>query len=236
MSTTASTILDSFHVFRKLPESERVRASEATRLVRLPDRALFYRQGQTMDHFGLVGSGSLRVYRASESGREITLYHVGAGDTCLVNLLGVLLRQEAYAAAQARGPVTAALVPGDLVRSWIRSIEAFQDFAFDMVGRRLLAAMTLVDEIAFRKVDQRLAEYLRRRAADDSRITTTHEEIACELGTAREVVSRLLESFAQQGAIVLGRGHIRVKDLDRLLRGPPDVTVTKSQTAARRGR
>ena len=188
-----------------------------------------------MDQFGLVGSGSIRVYRVGESGREITIYHVRAGETCLVNLLSVFLNRETCASAQAEGAVTAVLLPGDVVRAWIRSSGTFRAFAFDAMGHRLIDVMTLVEEIAFRKMDQRLAEYLRQRASEDSQIVTTHEEIASELGTAREVVSRLLASFAQQGTIVLGRGRIRVKRPDQLLRAPPGVfAVTKSQTTTRR--
>jgi CRP/FNR family transcriptional regulator len=224
--------LNQFDFFRQLPASERARGLETARLAKLPNRARFYHQGQRMDQFGLVGAGSIRVYRVGESGREITLYHVRAGETCLVTLLSVLLNREACASAQAEGSVTAVLLPGDVARAWIRSSETFRTFAFDTMGQRLIDVMTLVEEIAFRKMDQRLAEYFRQRAEGDSQIVTTHEEIASELGTAREVVSRLLASFAQQGAIVLGRGCIRVKRPDQLLCAPHGLAVTKSQTAS----
>ena len=234
MAMNTADILNQFDFFRQLPAAERAQGLETARLAKLPNRAWFYRQGQRLDQFGLVGTGSIRVYRVGESGREITLYHVRAGETCLVNLLSVFLNRETCASAQAEGAVTAALVPGDVVRAWIRSSETFRAFAFDAMGQRLMDVMTLVEEIAFRKMDQGLAEYLRQRAAADSQIVATHEEIASELGTAREVVSRLLESFAQQGAIALGRGRIKVKHLDRVLDAPSESLVTKSQTASRR--
>lgn len=234
MAMNTTDILNQFDFFRQLPAAQRAHALETARLTKLPSRAWFYRQGQRMDRFGLVGTGSIRVYRVGESGREITLYHVRAGETCLVNLLSVFLNRETCASAQAEGAVTAVLLPGDVVRAWIRSSEIFRAFAFDAMGQRLMDVMTLVEEIAFRKMDQRLAEYLRQRATENSQIVTTHEEIASELGTAREVVSRLLASFAQQGAIVLGRGRIRVKRPDQLLCAPPGFAVTKSQTPTRR--
>ncbi|MCC6233906.1 MAG: Crp/Fnr family transcriptional regulator [Verrucomicrobiales bacterium] len=210
-------VLNQFEFIRQLPASERERAAGAAQLAKLANRAHFYRQGQTIDQLGLVATGSIRVFRIGENGREITLYHVNAGETCLVNLLSVLLARDACASAQAEGTVTAALLPGDMVRTWVRSSETFRRYAFDNMGHRLIDVMTLVEEVAFRKMDRRLAEHLHRRGAADPRIVTTHEEIAAELGTAREVVSRLLNTFAQQGAIALARGCIRVKRPDTLL-------------------
>jgi CRP/FNR family transcriptional regulator len=213
---TAGDVLNQFDFIGRLPAAERARAMEVARVARISSRSRFYRQGQAIDQLGLVGAGSIRVFRIGESGREITLYHVRAGETCLVNLLSVLLAREACASAQAEGAVTAVLLPGEMARDWIRSSDTFRKYAFDNMGQRLIDVMTLVEAIAFGKMDHRLAEYLRDRAGLDSRIVTTHEEIASDLGTAREVVSRLLSSFAQQGAIALSRGCIRVKRLDRL--------------------
>lgn len=231
----ASDVLDRFAFFRNLPEKERLRGTESLRLARLSSRAFFFRQGQRIDRLGFVGSGSLRVFRVGESGREITLYHVKAGETCLVNLLSVVLRQEACATAQAEGEVVAAILPGNLARSWIRSSDAFRNLAFASLGRRLIDVMTLVEEIAFRKMDQRLADFLRQRATSDSRIESTHEAIAAELGTAREVVSRLLASFSQQGAISMARGSIRITQPELLPCERWGVPVTKSQTPLRPG-
>jgi CRP/FNR family transcriptional regulator len=227
---TPAEVLNQFDFFRALPASEQARGLAEARLVSLPNRAWFYHQGQRLDQFGLVGGGSIRVFRVGESGREITLYHVRAKETCLVNMLSVLLDRETCASAQAEGTVIAVLVPGDVVRAWVRSSDTFRSFAFDAVGQRLIDVMTLVEEVAFRRMDQRLAEYLRLRVANDGIVMATHEDIASELGTAREVVSRLLASFAHQGAIVLSRGRIQILQLERLAGSPPEVLVTKSQT------
>lgn len=213
---TAADVLSRFDFIGQLPAAERARAVEMARLAKISRRARFYRQGQAIDQLGLVGAGSIRVFRIGENGREITLYHVRAGETCLVNLLSVLLSREACASAQAEEVVTAVLLPGEMARDWIRTSDTFRKYAFDNMGQRLIDVMTLVEAIAFGKMDHRLAEYLRQRAGVESKIVTTHEEIASDLGTAREVVSRLLSSFAQQGAIALSRGCIRVKRPDRL--------------------
>lgn len=83
------------------------------------------------------------------------------------------------------------------------------------MGRRLVDVITLVEESAFRKMDQRLTEYLQRPFASHAKIEVTHEAIAAELGTAREVTSRLLEPLAHEGGIELGRGYIRAKSMAR---------------------
>lgn len=211
----AKEILNGVEAFRGFPDGERLRAADSARLARLPAGGKFYHQGQRVDEFALVAAGSLRVYRIGESGREITLYHVRAGEPCLVNILSVMLRKEACATAQAEVPLTALLLPGSLVREWIGSSETFRNYVFNTMGRRLIDVMTLVEEIAFRKMDQRLIKYLKRQFVSSVRIEVTHEAIAAELGTAREVISRLLESFAREGVIELGRGWIRVKNIAR---------------------
>lgn len=229
-------ILQRFDFIRELPEREYARGVSSARLAKLAKGAWFYRQGAQVDRLALVGSGTLRVFRTGETGREITLYHVRAGETCLVNLLSVFLAREACASARAEGPVTAVLIPGEVGRAWLHASDTFRTFAFASVGQRLIDVMTLVEEVAFGKMDQRLAEFLRQQSAVGSRIEMTHEAIAAELGTAREVVSRLLASLAREGAIVLARGCIRVKRPELLLAERWSGPVTKSQTAPRHPR
>lgn len=232
----AIDVLKQFAFFRSLPESERRRGGDAARLARLSGRALFFRQGQAIDRLGFIGRGSLRVFRVGENGREITLYHVKAGETCLVNLLSVILQQDACATAQAEGEVVAVILPGTMIRSWIQSSDNFRTMVFASLGQRLVDVMTLVEEVAFRKMDQRLADFLRDRAQPNSRIEATHEAIAAELGTAREVVSRLLATFSQMGAISLSRGSIRITKPELLPSERWGAPVTKSQTPVRPGR
>ncbi len=170
----------------------------------------------------MIGEGSLRVFKQAETGRQITLYHVEKGQTCMVNMLCLVLDREAPASGQAETDVHAALIPGaDLVR-WLRSWDFMKDYLFETAAMRLIDVMTLVEEITFGKMDRRLAEYLLGRFVrpDGTRLRelkTTHESIATELGSAREVISRLLEDLQQAGAVTLKRGRIRLKD-ETLLR------------------
>lgn len=220
----AMQVLRGVEALRGLPEPEMEKAVGSSRMAHLQAGQHFYHQGQQVHDFAIVATGTLRVYRVGESGREITLYHVGAGQPCLVNMLGALLGQTACASAQAQDSVDALLLPQAVARDWMRANEAFRDFVLDSMGRRLLDVMTLIEEIAFRRMDQRLQAYLQRRFAGAARIEVTHEAIAAELGTAREVVSRLLEALAREGAVELGHGWIRAKDFPRPQ--PADRLVT----------
>ena len=172
----------------------------------------FYREGDACGQFALVGTGSIRVFKVGETGREITLYHVRDGEACLINMLCVLLGRPAMACAVTEKQVDAVIVPGGAAREWVDTDSTIRSFVLEAMGQRLVDVMTLVEEVAFRRMDDRLARLLLQRFVRFRVIPATHEDIAAELGTAREVISRLLKEFARQGAIGIARGQIELRD------------------------
>jgi CRP/FNR family transcriptional regulator len=183
------------------------------RRVRLAAGREFFAAGQDVDVFAVLETGSLRVYTMGGNGREITLYCVEPGQCCMINVLCLIAGISSPATAVAEEPVEAVLFPRRVFLDWLARQEDLRAFVFGIVATRVGAMMALIEEIAFQRLDCRLAGYLHQRAtrapAGDE-ITTTHDAIAADLGTAREVVSRLLKSFERQGAIKLGRGSIAV--------------------------
>lgn len=181
----------------------------------------FYGEGDVLQVFAIVGAGDIRVFKSSPSGREITLYHVQAGESCLVNMLCVFLDRPAMASARTEMPTQAVVIPAPVFRAWIRTEDSVRGMVFATMASRLVDVMTLVEEVAFRKMDLRLAELLARRFSKEGLVpgvvVTTHEELAAELGTVREVVSRLLKDLERIGVITIGRGRIELRD-DTLLR------------------
>ena len=159
-----------------------------------------------------MGRGSIRVFKIGETGREVTLYHVQDGQLCLVNMLCVMLGRPTMATAQVEVPTEAAIFPGVVVREWIAISGPLRNFIFETMAARVVDVMTLVEEIAFHKVDSRLAALLLQRFATVRVISTTHEDIAADLGTVREVVSRLLKEFVRRGAIQVARGQLELRD------------------------
>jgi CRP/FNR family transcriptional regulator len=161
------------------------------------------------------------VFKVGETGREITLYHVQEGQTCLINMLCVFLGKPAMATAAVETPVEAVIIPAAAFRDWVRTRDSIRHFIFETMAERMVAVMTLVEEVAFRRMDTRLAAALLNRfdqAQPANFIATTHEEIAAELGTAREVVSRLLKELERQGAVHLARGRVELHDAALLRR------------------
>jgi CRP/FNR family transcriptional regulator, anaerobic regulatory protein len=205
-------ILEMFPFYRQSPRPLRASIGDMTEYARLEPGVFFYREGDVCEHFALVGAGNIRVFKIGDTGREVTLYHVQDGEPCLINMLCVILGRPAMATAQVEIATEAAIVPGAAVRAWVATSESLRNFIFHTMATRVVDVMTLVEEISFHRMDSRLATLLLQRFATRSVIEATHEDIAAELGTAREVVSRLLKEFVRHGAIQATRGHLELRD------------------------
>lgn len=212
-----SAILERFSFYQRLPKADQAAVLGSARAVSLPAGSDFYCEGDVVPQFALVGLGSIRVFKVGVTGREITLYHVQEGETCLINMLCVFLERPASANARAEAPVEAVVLPAAQFRELARRSDAVRTFVFEAMAARLIDVMTVTAEVAFRKMDERLADHLERRfdlrGQPRTEIIVTHEEIAAELGTAREVVSRLLKELERSGAVSLSRGHIQLRDV-----------------------
>lgn len=208
-------IFRQFEFYRAARPEFRQRLRDAGQIVRVPVGGYFVCEGDHAPGVGLIGRGALRVFKSSESGREITLYWVRAGELCLLNLLGAMTGVCSPATARVEEEVTALVVPPDVFRTWIGSEPALRTHVFSVMSAGMIDVMTLVEEIAFKKLDLRLAQYLCDEFLADGgahELQVTHEAIAAELGSTREPISRLLKEFENQGAIELSRGRITLKN------------------------
>jgi CRP/FNR family transcriptional regulator len=159
--------------------------------------------------FPLLLEGAVRVAMNAPSGREILLYRVEPGQGCILSG-GCLLGHSDYAArGVAEGDVTLASLPPTLFNALLLEHEPFRRFVFGMYAERLAEVMQLVEEVAFRRLDERLAQMLVHRGPV---IESTHQKLADELGSVREIVSRLLRSFEGRGWVALERERITLKD------------------------
>jgi CRP/FNR family transcriptional regulator len=208
----SDALLLSFDFYRLAPPQLRAELASTTTAVSLSEGAIFYREGDVCPHFGLVGRGDIRVFKGAAGGREITLYHVRDGEPCLLNMLSVFLDRPAAATAVVETATEAVIVPADVVRKWVTMHESICMFVFEAMSSRLTDVMTLALEVSVRRVDARLASLLLKLADAHRTIHLTHDELAAELGTAREVVSRLLKEFERSGALRLARGLVTIVD------------------------
>lgn len=180
----------------------------------LPAGDVYLREGDMCRGIALLLEGRVRVAKTSPSGREITLYHVGPGETCILTTSCLTAGAPFPAVATVVEATRALLVPPDLFRHYMATSEAVRSFVIGGFGELLANVMALVEEIAFGHVDTRLAAWLTHEAhkAGTNTIALTHDDIAAHVGTARVVVSRILESFADKGWIALGRRRVEIHD------------------------
>ncbi|MBU0499627.1 MAG: Crp/Fnr family transcriptional regulator [Gammaproteobacteria bacterium] len=208
--------VDAFPALSKLNEPLRLQLVQGAVLVTVPAGSVVFQEGGGCQNYLLVLEGSVRVQKLSESGREIVLYRVEAGQSCVLTT-SCLLAGESYSAEGiAETEVRAVVVPKALFQQLLANSEQFREFVFALFGERIAGLVMLIDAIAFGRMDGRLAATLDRMAIHSEIIEITHQNLARELGTAREVVSRLLKEFERHGWLELKRGQILLRDRDAL--------------------
>ena len=187
-------------------------------LARIPAGRDVFVEGQQVGAIPLLISGTVRVYQIGETGREVTLYRFRPGESCVLTANAILTRQSFPAVATVEEEAEAVMIPAETFRAWVAENDLWRGFFVDLVAQRLASVMAVVDEVAFHRLDQRVAALLASRARGSNPIQITHQEIAAELGSAREAVSRVLEDLNVKGLINLTRGWIEVTDLEALER------------------
>jgi CRP/FNR family transcriptional regulator len=184
----------------------------------VPAGAVLFRAGEAATGFVLVLEGSISVSLTGPNGREIELYAVDPGETCVQTTLCLLGEQVYSAEALARTVVRFLVVPRGQFARLLEQSAGFRTFVFRALGTRLADVTTVLEKVAFVRIEARLAVELLRRADAAGLVQATHQDLASSIGSAREVVSRRLEALARQGLVELERGIVRVPDRDRLQR------------------
>jgi CRP/FNR family transcriptional regulator len=200
-------LIGHFPVFAGLPAAQLDRLLEEMQTLRASRGAILFDAKQPCRGFPLLLEGSVRVTKTAPSGREILLYRVEPGQGCILSG-GCLLGHTDYSATgTAEQDVTLLSIPPALFQQLLLEHEPFRQFVFGMYGERLAEVMELVEEVAFRRLDARLAQLLIRRGPV---VEETHQRLADELGSVREIVSRLLRSFEDRGWVRLERERVTV--------------------------
>lgn len=204
-------LLSLYPVLGSLPRAQRAALGESMNRVEVPAGALVFREGQTCSGFPLILAGTIKVVKSTHTGRELLLYRVEPGASCIITsscLLG-------HAPYSARGISETALslrvLPREMFESLIADSAPFRDFVFHLYSARIAELMQLVEEVAFQRLDRRLAKLLLAKAEAET-IRATHQALADDLGSVREIVSRLLKGFAEQGLVTLGREQVGIVD------------------------
>lgn len=162
----------------------------------------------------LVVKGTLRVIRIDEEGREILLYYITAGESCIMSFLGGLHGDTSKVRAEVEEDAEILFLPMDKVSLFISEYPEWLNYIFKMYHKRFEELLEMVNDIAFKKVDERLLNLLKKKSEliNSKNVLVTHEQLANELGTARVVVSRLLKQLEDSGQVKLGRNKISLID------------------------
>ena len=194
------------------PTVKRQSVLETLHFRRMEPGTTILREGQVCSNVPFVIEGAIRVFKTAESGREITLYRIEAGQSCILST-GCGRGLAFFPATVITERMTnAAFMPSDIVRKLFAEGASFRDFILEQYSSRMAEVMELVEEIAFRRVDERLAQWLQGQcsANPEAVVVATHQELADHVGTSREVVSRILKDWEQRKALEISRGSLRL--------------------------
>ncbi|MEM1044934.1 MAG: Crp/Fnr family transcriptional regulator [Pseudomonadota bacterium] len=204
--------IDRFDGLADLTPELRAELEARSAVVTLPQGRIAFAPGHSPENMLLLLSGTVRVYQVSEGGREIVLYRVESGESCVLTTACLLSHEDYAAEGVAESDVEAVAIPRSLFDDLLARSKTFRTFVFAAYSQRIVDLFRVIDQVAFGRIDIRLAERLTALARGRSEVRTTHQQLASELGTAREVVSRQLQEFQRRGWITQSRGAIGLAD------------------------
>lgn len=207
-------LLDFYPALVGLPDAALARLLAPGAAMHVPPGTEIFSEHQPCRGFPLLLEGSLKVVKLATSGRELLLYRVAPGGSCTITSSCLLGRSDYTARGIAETPLILLAIPAPDFAALLVEHPPFRDFVFHLFAERIAELMQLVEEVAFARLDQRLAKAL--LAKNGTVIGITHQQLADELGSVREIVSRLLKGFAAQGLVALGREQVTLLDRDGL--------------------
>ena len=185
---------------------------ERSAILTLPKDTVVFGPGKSPENMLFLLDGTVRVQQVSDTGREIVLYRILAGQSCVLTTACLLAYEDYSATAIAETEVTAAAIPRAVFDDLVARSHAFRAFVFAAFSKRITDLFLVIDEVAFQQMDIRLAHKLLELAGEGDTVRSTHQQMSVELGTAREVVSRQLQEFQRRGWIAQSRGEITLRD------------------------
>ena len=181
-------------------------------IVTVPKDTTLFGPGNSPENMLFLLDGTVRVQQVSDTGHEIVLYRIEAGQSCVLTT-ACLLTYDAYSAEGiTETAVEAAAIPRGVFDDLVAGSKPFRDFVFAAFSKRITDLFLMIDEVAFQRLDVRLADKLIKLSHDTDTVATTHQKLSVELGTAREVISRQLQEFQRRGWIAQARGSVSLLD------------------------
>lgn len=207
-----------FKGLSRLPTDIRAELEAGSKIVTVPPGTQIFAPGQTADNLWLLLDGTVKVQQKSETGREVFLYRVHAGESCVLTTACMLAFEDYSADGTSETDVKAVAIPRKTFDDLVAKSPVFREFVFTAYSRRITDLFTLIDDIVFQRMDVRLASRLLELADGADTVHATHAVLGTELGTAREVISRTLSEFQRRGWVEQSRGQVRILARDGLER------------------
>lgn len=210
--TETTDWISHFPGLTRLPAEVQATLAAGSSIVALPAGTRIYGPGQAPEHFLLLIDGSVRVQQVSDTGREIVLYRIAAGESCALTTACLMSYDDYLAEAIAENDVRAVAIPRAAFDDLIAHSPDFRRFVFVAFSARVTELFRIIDEVAFARMDIRLAHRLLELAKGTTEISVTQQQLAAELGSAREVISRILSEFQRRGWVTSTRGNITINN------------------------
>jgi CRP/FNR family transcriptional regulator len=185
-------------------------------IIEVPKDTTVFGPGKSPQNMLFLLDGTVRVQQVSDTGHEIVLYRIQAGQSCVLTTACLLAYEDYSADGISETPVRAAAVPRDVFDDLVVQSKEFRDFVFAAFSKRITDLFLMIDEVAFQRLDVRLAEKLISLSSGEDTVATTHQKLSVELGSAREVISRQLQEFQRRGWIEQARGRVNIIDREQL--------------------
>ncbi len=213
MATAADEIawIEQFKGLSQLAPDVKQTLTKRSRVTRFKQGDTVFAPGKTPDYLLLLLNGTVRVQQVSESGREVVLFRVRGGESCVLTTACLLAYEDYLAEGIAETEVEAVAIPRGVFDDLMADSDDFRRFVFHAYSRRIAELFHVIEDIAFRRLDIRVAQKVLDQA-ENGVLKATHAQLASELGSAREVISRQLAEFQRRGWISLGRGTVQIED------------------------
>lgn len=215
-NATSHDLLTQFPGLSSRPSAVRDKLRAESRRVHAKAGDVVFAPGRSPETLLFLTSGAVRVQQRSDGGREIVLYRVEAGQSCVMTAAATMAFGDHEAEGVAETDVAAAALSNEAFDALLSESRAFRRFVMTAYARRISDLFRVIDDVAFGRLDVRLAQRLLDMADSAGRVTATHQSLASELGTAREVVSRTLQDFQRRGWIAQSRGAIALLTPDAI--------------------
>lgn len=206
-----SRVFDIFSFYEGMSEQDQKLLRESVIRKDIPEGQIMMGDNKRCNGIPMVMKGRLRLFRISEKGREMTLYRISQGDLCLLASVCAMGNTEYDFSIEAEKDSVLANIPADTFKELIYRSDSFRTYVFNALAEKLILSIETIEMLIFNSIEERIMTYLQRYANAQGIVKTTHEKLAVELGSSREVITRQLKSMSERGLLELRRGKIIVK-------------------------